>query len=107
MRRNGALTTAAAPRYVAVNRRAARREEKTPMNCARILSLACLAFAMCCVASLSWHAAAQDYPVRPIRVIIPFGAGGPTDVFTRALAEELRKALGQPFVTENRPGAGT
>ena len=40
-------------------------------------------------------------------MIIPFGAGGPTDVFTRALAEELRKSLGQPLVSENRPGAGT
>ena len=52
-------------------------------------------------------AAAQDYPNRTIRVIVPFGAGGPTDVFTRALGEELRKALGQPVVLENRPGAGS
>jgi tripartite-type tricarboxylate transporter receptor subunit TctC len=51
--------------------------------------------------------AAQDYPNRTIRMIVPFGAGGPTDVFTRALGEELRKALGQPIVMENRPGAGT
>jgi len=50
---------------------------------------------------------ADDYPSRPIKVIVPFGAGGPTDVFTRALAEELRKAIGQPLVLENRPGAGT
>ena len=50
---------------------------------------------------------AQDYPNRTIRVIVPFGAGGPTDVFTRALGEELRKALGQPIVMENRPGAGS
>ena len=40
-------------------------------------------------------------------MIVPFGAGGPTDIFTRALAEELRKALKEPFVMENRPGAGT
>ncbi len=52
-------------------------------------------------------ATAQDYPNRTIRMIVPFGAGGPTDVFTRALAEELRKSLGQSFVMENRPGAGT
>jgi tripartite-type tricarboxylate transporter receptor subunit TctC len=52
-------------------------------------------------------AAAQDYPNRTIRMIVPFGAGGPTDVFTRALGEELRKALGQSIVLENRPGAGT
>jgi len=50
---------------------------------------------------------AQDYPNRTIRIIVPFGAGGPTDVFTRAIGEELRKSLGQPIVMENRPGAGT
>jgi tripartite-type tricarboxylate transporter receptor subunit TctC len=50
---------------------------------------------------------AQDYPNRLIRIIVPFGAGGPTDVFTRSLGEELRKSLGQPIVMENRPGAGT
>ena len=52
-------------------------------------------------------AAAQGYPSRPVRVIVPFGAGGPTDVFTRAIAEELNKSLKQAFVMENRPGAGT
>src|SRR5207244_467659 len=39
--------------------------------------------------------------------IVPFGAGGPTDVYTRALAEELRKTFNQPIVMDNRPGAGT
>jgi tripartite-type tricarboxylate transporter receptor subunit TctC len=52
-------------------------------------------------------AAAQDYPNRTIRVIVPFGAGGPTDMFTRVLGEELRKAVGQPVIMENRPGAGS
>ena len=52
-------------------------------------------------------ATAQDYPNRTIRVIVPFGAGGPTDFFTRALGEELRKSFGQPVVMENRPGAGS
>jgi tripartite-type tricarboxylate transporter receptor subunit TctC len=51
--------------------------------------------------------AAQDYPSRPVKMIVPFGAGGPTDIFTRLLAEELRKSLKEPFVMENRPGAGT
>jgi tripartite-type tricarboxylate transporter receptor subunit TctC len=50
---------------------------------------------------------ADDYPSRPVKIIVPFGAGGPTDVYTRAIGEELRKALHQPFVMENRPGAGT
>jgi tripartite-type tricarboxylate transporter receptor subunit TctC len=52
-------------------------------------------------------AGADDYPDRPIRLIVPFGAGGPTDVFTRMLGEELRKPLGQSLVMENKPGAGT
>ena len=60
------------------------------------------------VATASASAAiADDYPSRPVKVIVPFGAGGPTDVYARAIAEELRKSLHQPFVMENRPGAGT
>ena len=49
----------------------------------------------------------DDYPSRSVKVIVPFGAGGPTDVYARAIAEELRKSLHQPFVIDNRPGAGT
>jgi tripartite-type tricarboxylate transporter receptor subunit TctC len=62
------------------------------------------------VLAMVWIAspvAAQDYPSRPVKVIMPFGAGGPTDVFTRAVADELSRSLKQPFVMENRPGAGT
>jgi tripartite-type tricarboxylate transporter receptor subunit TctC len=70
----------------------------------RALVLAFLALMPLLVAG---PARAQDYPNRTVRIIVPFGAGGPTDVFTRALAEELRKALNQPFVMDNRPGAGT
>jgi tripartite-type tricarboxylate transporter receptor subunit TctC len=51
-------------------------------------------------------ATAQNYPTRPVRLIIPLGPGGGGDVFTRALAEELQKSMGQPFVVENRPGGG-
>jgi len=59
-------------------------------------------------ASLPGSAArADDYPSRPVKIIAPFGAGGPTDVYTRAIAEELRKSLNQPFVIEDHPGAGT
>ncbi len=49
-------------------------------------------------------AAAQDYPTRPIRVIAGASAGGTSDIFMRALGEELQKGLGQPVVVENRPG---
>jgi tripartite-type tricarboxylate transporter receptor subunit TctC len=70
----------------------------------RVSSL--IALAVFCLASAA-ASIAQDYPSRPVKMIVPFGAGGPTDIFTRLLAEELRKALREPFVMENRPGAGT
>jgi len=49
---------------------------------------------------------AQAYPVKPIRFILPFPPGGGTDILGRVLAQELSKAIGQPVVPENRPGAG-
>ena len=49
---------------------------------------------------------AQDWPVKPVRVLIGFGAGGGTDVATRIVAEGLSELLGQQFTVENRPGAG-
>jgi tripartite-type tricarboxylate transporter receptor subunit TctC len=52
-------------------------------------------------------ATAADYPNRAVKIIAPFGAGGPADVYTRIVAQELQKALHQSFVVENRPGAGT
>jgi tripartite-type tricarboxylate transporter receptor subunit TctC len=55
----------------------------------------------------AYPATADDYPSRTVKIIAPFGAGGPTDVYTRAIAEELRKSLHQTFIIENRPGAGT
>jgi len=58
------------------------------------------------LASVAWSAQplAQDYPSRPIRVIATSSAGGTSDIFMRALADEMHKGLGQPIVIENRPG---
>ena len=52
------------------------------------------------------HVAAQDYPVRPIRLIVPFAPGGASDVLARPVAQRLGEALGQQIVVDNRAGAG-
>src|SRR5262245_63463674 len=52
-------------------------------------------------------ATAQDYPARPVKIIVPFGAGGPADVYARQLGQYLSDSLKQSFVVENRPGAGS
>jgi tripartite-type tricarboxylate transporter receptor subunit TctC len=66
------------------------------------LALAALAFA----ALQGGPVAAEDWPSRPIRLMVGFGAGGGTDVATRIVAEPLGEVLGQRFVVENKPGAG-
>jgi len=69
------------------------------MNAIRNVFAAILAVALVAVS-----ATAQDYPSRPIRVIAVTSAGGTSDVFMRALGDEMQKSLGQPVVIENRPG---
>ncbi|HEY1543005.1 MAG TPA: tripartite tricarboxylate transporter substrate binding protein [Xanthobacteraceae bacterium] len=56
---------------------------------------------------LSASAQAQDYPSHTVRIIVPFAAGGPADVYTRQLAQYLSQALKQPFIVEDQPGAGS
>ena len=57
-------------------------------------------------AAIAWPAAAQDYPARNVKIIVPFGAGGPADVYARFIGQHLSEALKRSFVIENRPGAG-
>jgi tripartite-type tricarboxylate transporter receptor subunit TctC len=64
----------------------------------RAMLLACLLLAL--------PAVAQDFPTRPVRIVLPFAAGGAVDSASRALQPELQRALGQPVVMENRTGAG-
>src|SRR5438067_10368292 len=48
----------------------------------------------------------QEYPARPVKLLVPFAAGGPADVYARFLAQRLQESMGQPFVVEDRPGGG-
>ncbi len=70
----------------------------------RALALATTLLAMPTL--LATQCLAQDYPTRPIRIIVPFGAGGPADVTARLIGNVLQENFGQPFVVENRTGAG-
>ncbi|MGA7069518.1 MAG: tripartite tricarboxylate transporter substrate-binding protein, partial [Pseudolabrys sp.] len=67
------------------------------------LRLAALIFAVV----HTWPATAQNYPSRPVKFIVPFGAGGPADVFARVLAQHLSEETKQSFIVEDRPGAGS
>jgi tripartite-type tricarboxylate transporter receptor subunit TctC len=79
-------------------------------NADRVARRLVLAFGVACALAVSVlthapNAAAQDYPSKPIRLILPFAAGTGPDVNTREIAAELGKVLGQSIVVENRPGA--
>ena len=80
-----------------------------PKIASRFASGFALALAAVVLAAQAFFAGpslAQDYPTRPIRIIVPFGAGGPADVAARVLGNAMQESFKQPFVIENRPGAG-
>ncbi len=52
-------------------------------------------------------AAGQEFPTRPVKVIVPYPPGGVTDLISRSMADPMAKVLGQPVVIENKPGGGT
>jgi len=66
-----------------------------------------VAAALLALASLTAPVLAQDYPARPVKIIVPFAAGGPADLYARMVGRRLQEALGQPFVIDDRPGAGS
>jgi tripartite-type tricarboxylate transporter receptor subunit TctC len=71
--------------------------------CRRVFAnwLGCVVLAFCCGGVL-----AQTYPVRPVRIVLPYGAGGNSDIVARVLAQHLSDSLRQQVIVDNRPGAG-
>jgi tripartite-type tricarboxylate transporter receptor subunit TctC len=61
--------------------------------------------ALAAAATLAAHA--QTYPTKPVKIIVPFAAGGPADIYARVIAQRLGEAMGQAFIVEDRPGAGS
>jgi tripartite-type tricarboxylate transporter receptor subunit TctC len=65
-----------------------------------------LLLALACLVALTSLAGAQEWPTRPLRIVVPFPAGGSADLQSRMIADGLAKALGQPVIVDNKPGAG-
>ena len=72
-----------------------------------VLGLSFAATIGCASAQSAAETAAQNFPNRPVRIIVPFPAGGPTDVLARVIAQRMSENWGQPVVVENRPGGNT
>src|SRR4051812_12462881 len=79
---------------------------RTGFNLRRLATRAAVVGAVVApLAALQVPAVAQQFPTRPVTVIVPYAAGGPTDLSSRGVAEGMGQFLGQPVVVENRPGA--
>lgn len=75
---------------------------RNPLGRRPWMGLACVA--VC--AAASGLATAQDYPNKPVKLVVPYPPGGPTDIVARVVAQKLQEQMGQPFVIDNKPGAG-
>lgn len=68
-----------------------------------VVGLVCAALCAATVTPLAW---ASDYPNKPVKLVVPYPPGGPTDIVARVVAQKLQEQMGQPFVIDNRPGGG-
>jgi tripartite-type tricarboxylate transporter receptor subunit TctC len=79
-----------------------------PPRALRALLKGAVAGALCLAgAALAAPQDLKTYPTKPVRIVVPYAAGGGTDALARFLAQGLEKRLGQPFIIENRPGQAT
>jgi tripartite-type tricarboxylate transporter receptor subunit TctC len=80
---------------------------KTLLSAARQLTLALAAVAAVTAVALPFQAFAQPYPSKPIKVVVGYSAGGAVDIVARTLGQTMSTSMGQPFIVDNKPGAGT
>src|SRR5260221_6922262 len=77
-------------------------------RCGGVMSMRfCLSALISLLVLAAAPASAQQYPSRPVTIVVPFAAGGGSDLLARLVAQKLEEKLGKPFIIENRPGAGT
>jgi tripartite-type tricarboxylate transporter receptor subunit TctC len=82
-------------------------DSRTDMNDRSRAPARTLAAAAAALLLHAYDAAAQAYPAKTVRIVVPFAAGGPADLFARALAQRLQESTGQSFIVDDRPGAGS